>query len=217
MKKVILLGLAIFALSGCDSDDIDPVLNEQYCASVKLSDNQYKIDKIKSDYYREYLPLGEEYCENYNKYVFNKTITNNSESTLSYDAPFLVSDFDGVFYTIGLSSESGTEKDISALIVSSDLDLDNLDGRVKLLINNPIPFFGNYFYYDKSLAQIIELAQDIDWENIDFNEVNWIKILLDILPDQTFKTIDEAVAFDEHFSTSLNAHELSVLYSEIAF
>ncbi|MGF1702550.1 STAS domain-containing protein [Photobacterium makurazakiensis] len=233
MKKVILLGLAIFALSGCDSDDIDPVLNEQYCASVKLSDNQYKIDKIKSDYYREYLPLGEEYCENYNKYVFNNFEFDGKENILTYDAPFLVSGFDDVFYTIGYSLENENKTDITALVLSSDFNIDNIDARLKLLVKKAPLFPWNpvkYPYYDISLLDLVGLCEDenIDCQGIDFENIN-IEIILRNLgevlrlletfnllkPNHTFDSVEEAVMFDPHFSTSLNAEELSDLYHNI--
>ncbi|MCQ1059880.1 hypothetical protein LRP52_30285 [Photobacterium sp. ZSDE20] len=221
MKKAIFLGIAILALSGCNSDDVDPQASEKYCASVKLSDNQYKIDKIKSDYHRENIELDGDYCENYDKYVFSKVESADGEANFTYDAPFLVSEFDDTFYTIGMGKEYGANDEILSLIISSDLNLDNLDARIKLLVNTPIlpGIFGKYSYFDKSLAQIIEHTEDIDWVNVDFDDFNWIDFIINnlrdiiALQDEKFDTIDDAIAFDPHFSTSINAEELSDIYN----
>lgn len=229
MKKAIFLGMAIFALSGCNSDDVNPQADEKYCASVKLSDNQYKIDKVKADYHREHLPLADEYCENYNKYVFNNIESAEDKDILTYDAPFLVSEFDDVFYTVGYSLEGESAEDIKALILSSDFNVDNLDARLKLLINQSYLFPSRieYAYYDLSLNDLVTMCNTtgvdclgIDFETIDIeiilrNLVQILKLLetLKVLePTQTFDSIEDAVAFDQHFSTSLNSEELTDLY-----
>ncbi|MGR5064921.1 hypothetical protein [Photobacterium sp. DNB22_13_2] len=220
MKKAIFLSMAILTLVGCNSDDVDPQANERYCASVKLSDSQYKIDKIKPDYHRENLPLADEYCDNYNKYVFNKIESDDGEATLVYDAPYLISDFDDAFYTVGLSKENGTSQEINALIVSSDFDLDNLDANIKLLTNNPLN--SNYLYINASVRNIVEVCtetncQDINWIDPDWREIIKIIEILSQLESKNFQSIDDVIYFDEYFSTSLNAHELSTLYNEISF
>ncbi|WP_036828435.1 hypothetical protein [Photobacterium sanctipauli] len=232
MKKYFALAATLLALFGCDSDEIEPVVSEHYCASVKFSATEYKIDRIKTDYQREALALDDSYCEKYNKYVFNTIESEQGESTLYYTAPYLISDFDDSFYSFGFAKNGEGEGDIATAIISSDFNSDNLDARLKLLLNQAyiFPPRVRYNYYNISVLDVIEAClteeancQDIDLDNLNPNLIlNNIRAILSMLeltgvfkPNESFLSIDEAVEYDSQLSKSLGADEMFNLYETI--